>query len=96
MRPSSVSYSPSTAFAHIRKRSLRSSTSLRAGITCIAATPHSTTDRRRPSSGKPLHDFPISNYPRKPGNFTTTLPDFNSVMYRIQNARNASEKKKRG
>jgi len=31
------------------------------------------TIRRRPSSGKPLHDFPISNYSRKPCNFTLVI-----------------------
>jgi hypothetical protein len=25
-------------------------------------------------SGKPPHDFPISNYPRKPGNFNLSYP----------------------
>jgi hypothetical protein len=43
---------------------------LKAGTTFTAGTQHWVTDRRRPSSGKPPHDFPISNYPRKPGSFT--------------------------
>jgi len=39
MRPSSVSYSTSIGFACIGRPSCRSSTSSRAGITCIVATP---------------------------------------------------------
>ena len=61
--------STSTGFARIRRRSSRSSTSSKDGTIFTVGTPHSATDRRRPSSGKPPHDFPISNYPRKPGNF---------------------------
>jgi hypothetical protein len=43
---------------------------LKDGTTFTAGIPHSATDRRRSSSGKPPHDFPISNYPREPGNFS--------------------------
>jgi hypothetical protein len=54
-------------------RSIPSSTSLKDGIIFTAGIPHSATDRWRSLSGKPPHDFPISNYPRKPGNFIVSL-----------------------
>jgi hypothetical protein len=42
---------------------------LKDGTTFTVGIQRSTIVRRQPLSGKPPHDFPISNYPRKPGNF---------------------------
>lgn len=86
MRLSSVSYSTSTVFAHIRRRNWRSSTSSKDGTTFTVGIPRWAIDRRRPSSGKPPHDFPISNYRRKPGNFNEfpfepCYDDFNAFAY---------------
>ena len=68
-----ASCSTSTVFARIRKPSSPSSTSLKDGTTFTAGIPRWAIDRRRSLSGKPPRDFPISNYPRKPGSFSRTL-----------------------
>jgi len=47
----------------------RSSISSRVGTTGIAATPRSAIVPRLPTSGRRRHEFPISHYPRNPGNF---------------------------